>query len=417
MYVGTPGSLANNINCVVNDPSGKAIRETTKAIHVDKLRVFVLDEADEFLHGAGEGATDTTLRIREALPSTCRILLFSATKPPATIKYLQNFLRPGGVGGHNLIQMEVPAKDLMIPERKLFVFNEQLRLVVGKVTGSIMTAKVRGIDVKVLQIISESYRADGITDYVGNELIEMGNNVRIRKKIDDVGFPDHYELCGCPAGCRPKVAASSKSGKHSGSRGGRGGRGGAEVAESVLEWCTCSWSNREWDIQKGKVGQLKEFYQELATGKSIVFCSTTESVDMVKEIMETLNCKSSCIHAGLHLHSLRDDALDDFAIRNKTSVLISTDCLARGVDIPTCNFVVNFDLPYKRRNEPDCEKFAHRIARTARAEKRGVVVNFVSGVTDENNIRTLESMLFSFYICICVLFVNGFFVYNNLLTR
>lgn len=56
--------------------------------------------------------------------------------------------------------------------------------------------------------------------------------------------------------------------------------------------------------------------------------------------------------------------------------------LARGVDIPSVNLVVNFDLPEKKLNRqgdkgPDMECYAHRIARCARAGKRGVVINFV----------------------------------------
>ena len=56
----------------------------------------------------------------------------------------------------------------------------------------------------------------------------------------------------------------------------------------------------------------------------------------------------------------------------KFQVLITTDLLARGLDIPDIEIVVNFDLP----NET--EDFLHRIGRTARAGKSGTAVTVVA---------------------------------------
>ena len=53
-------------------------------------------------------------------------------------------------------------------------------------------------------------------------------------------------------------------------------------------------------------------------------------------------------------------------------VLITTDILARGIDIQQVSLVVNYDLPISK------EKYIHRIGRTARYGRKGVAINFVT---------------------------------------
>lgn len=67
------------------------------------------------------------------------------------------------------------------------------------------------------------------------------------------------------------------------------------------------------------------------------------------------------------------------AARNPlVQVLITTNVLARGVDVPAVTLVVNYDLPIMHRSrEPDYESYLHRIGRTGRFGRRGVAINFV----------------------------------------
>ena len=53
-------------------------------------------------------------------------------------------------------------------------------------------------------------------------------------------------------------------------------------------------------------------------------------------------------------------------------VILSTDLLSRGIDLPDVKLVINFDLPF---NEAE---FFHRIGRTGRFGKRGVALSFVT---------------------------------------
>jgi len=71
----------------------------------------------------------------------------------------------------------------------------------------------------------------------------------------------------------------------------------------------------------------------------------------------------------------------------KKNFLVSTDILAKGIDIDRCNVVVNYDLPIKHeqgvgitssRSTPDFEKHLHRVGRAGRANKKGVAFHLVN---------------------------------------
>jgi ATP-dependent RNA helicase DDX54/DBP10 len=67
----------------------------------------------------------------------------------------------------------------------------------------------------------------------------------------------------------------------------------------------------------------------------------------------------------------RTYALDNFR-RKKSSILIVTDVAARGLDIPEVNYVVHYDYPSNQ------QIFVHRSGRTARAERNGNTIGFIT---------------------------------------
>ena len=79
-------------------------------------------------------------------------------------------------------------------------------------------------------------------------------------------------------------------------------------------------------------------------------------------------------------------------------VLLTTNVLARGIDVPSVNMVINYDLPMtddppgSRSNwVPDCDTYIHRVGRTGRAGARGVAINFVKrGTKDVDTLAKLE---------------------------
>lgn len=105
-------------------------------------------------------------------------------------------------------------------------------------------------------------------------------------------------------------------------------------------------------------------------GPCIVFVNDQPNAESVHHHLSENGLSADVIH-GAFKHGHRERVMRDF--RNKKfQVLITTDLLARGLDIPDIEIVVNFDLP----NET--EDFLHRIGRTARAGKSGTAVTFVA---------------------------------------
>lgn len=98
-------------------------------------------------------------------------------------------------------------------------------------------------------------------------------------------------------------------------------------------------------------------------------------------------------HSVAYLHGSmdtkeRDDTIDGF--RNAcTKVLISTNVLARGIDVANVNLVVNYDLPIKMDGSADFETYIHRIGRTGRFGRIGVTVNFVH---DEKSYQVMKTI-------------------------
>jgi ATP-dependent RNA helicase DDX19/DBP5 len=74
----------------------------------------------------------------------------------------------------------------------------------------------------------------------------------------------------------------------------------------------------------------------------------------------------------------RDSIVEEFR-QGKAKVLITTNVLARGIDVSSVSMVINYDIPMKGRNdaEPDPETYLHRIGRTGRFGRVGVSISFV----------------------------------------
>ena len=72
----------------------------------------------------------------------------------------------------------------------------------------------------------------------------------------------------------------------------------------------------------------------------------------------------------------RDKVIDDFR-HGRAKVLITTNVLARGIDVATVSMVVNYDIPLTQDHKPDPQTYLHRIGRTGRFGRVGVSISFV----------------------------------------
>jgi ATP-dependent RNA helicase DDX19/DBP5 len=87
-------------------------------------------------------------------------------------------------------------------------------------------------------------------------------------------------------------------------------------------------------------------------------------------------------HEVAHLSSAleghdRDSVIDRFR-KGQAKVLITTNVIARGIDVSSVTMVVNYDIPVKRNGGADAETYLHRIGRTGRFGRVGVAVTFIS---------------------------------------
>jgi ATP-dependent RNA helicase DDX19/DBP5 len=101
--------------------------------------------------------------------------------------------------------------------------------------------------------------------------------------------------------------------------------------------------------------------------------------------------KVSVLH-GAYEGTERDQLLDDFR-SGRSKVLITTNVLARGIDVSTVSMVINYDIPMKGAGDTthDTETYLHRIGRTGRFGRVGVSITFVAdkkGFTAISNIAT-----------------------------
>merc|ERR1719201_80360 len=119
-------------------------------------------------------------------------------------------------------------------------------------------------------------------------------------------------------------------------------------------------------------------------GKTIVFVNTKRSADTLEEDLYNLGCPAASVHGDKDQRE-RERALGAFK-SGQISVIIGTDVLGRGIDVPEVAHVINYDAP------SDIEDYTHRIGRTGRAGHQGLATSFVND-RDGGIARDLYEML------------------------
>lgn len=121
---------------------------------------------------------------------------------------------------------------------------------------------------------------------------------------------------------------------------------------------------------KHKDLHLVYLLNEFAGQSAIVFTRTVHETQRVAFLLRALGFGAIPLHGQLS-QSGRLGALSKFRSRSR-DILVATDVAARGLDIPSVDVVVNFDLP------TDSKTYIHRVGRTARAGKSGIAISFVT---------------------------------------
>lgn len=132
----------------------------------------------------------------------------------------------------------------------------------------------------------------------------------------------------------------------------------------------CPDESQKYDV-------LCKLYGLMTIGSSVIFVKTRESANEIQRRMEADGHKVSALHGAFEGQN-RDALLDDFR-SGRSKVLITTNVLARGIDVSSVSMVINYDIPMKGfgDREPDAETYLHRIGRTGRFGRVGVSISFV----------------------------------------
>ena len=120
---------------------------------------------------------------------------------------------------------------------------------------------------------------------------------------------------------------------------------------------------------------MKEVYlsyvlNEYGAKSAIVFVATRKTSQRIALLLGSLGFDVAAIHGQLSQQK-RFSALSKFKDGSK-SILVATDVASRGLDIPSVDLVMNYDLPLHSKD------YIHRVGRTARAGKAGVSISMVS---------------------------------------
>jgi len=136
---------------------------------------------------------------------------------------------------------------------------------------------------------------------------------------------------------------------------------------------------------------LCDLYVYLATyGQSIIFLERRDTATNLAKRMVEEGHTVSLLHGDLKANE-RDKIIDDFRA-GVTKVLITTNVLARGIDIQQVMLVINYDLPLEAHSRiPDYPTYLHRIGRSGRFGRSGIAINFVHDETSKKNLRQIEA--------------------------
>ncbi|GAM29135.1 hypothetical protein SAMD00019534_123110, partial [Acytostelium subglobosum LB1] len=137
-----------------------------------------------------------------------------------------------------------------------------------------------------------------------------------------------------------------------------------------------SVEKEEW-----KFGTLCDIYDSLTITQAVIFCNTKTKVDALTEKMREANFTVASMHGNMEQKE-REEILKSFR-SGENRVLITTDILARGIDVQQVSLVINYDLPNDREN------YIHRIGRSGRFGRKGVAINFVKS-SDIRILRDIE---------------------------
>ena len=137
----------------------------------------------------------------------------------------------------------------------------------------------------------------------------------------------------------------------------------SKPAEKIKQKAYVCYETQKMDI-------IKDIFKAGDLQRVIIFCGSKMKVKQVAGSLQRKHINCGEMHSDLE-QAERDNIMFKFK-SGQIDVLVATDIVARGIDIDDIALVINYDVPH------DTEDYVHRIGRTARADRDGVAITFVS---------------------------------------
>ena len=119
-----------------------------------------------------------------------------------------------------------------------------------------------------------------------------------------------------------------------------------------------------------KLGIIENLFKQGDLQRVIIFSGKKEKVKDITRRLKRMKINCAEMHSDLEQRE-RDEVMLQFK-NGKIDVLVATDIVSRGIDIDDILTVINYDVPH------DSEDYVHRIGRTARADRDGTAITFIS---------------------------------------
>lgn len=159
---------------------------------------------------------------------------------------------------------------------------------------------------------------------------------------------------------------------------------GENIEQSVYFLSSSKRSKKDSDYLKRDLLRTVIRQEGIDSTNCIIFCNRKTDVNIVGKSLLRHGFNAALIHGDLSQPE-RTRTLTEFR-NGSINLLVASDVAARGLDIPSVNYVINFDVPV------NSEDYVHRIGRTGRAGRKGKALMFCSA-PERKAIAAIERLI------------------------
>lgn len=149
-----------------------------------------------------------------------------------------------------------------------------------------------------------------------------------------------------------------------------------EVTLEGIKQFYVALEREEW-----KLPVLLDLYSQITINQALIYVNKRQKADWLAKQLHQNGFTLEYIHGEMDATE-RKKRMEDFRA-GSVRVLISTDLLARGIDVQQVSLVINYELPPQREN------YIHRIGRSGRFGRKGVAINLIAG-DEMNQMKDIE---------------------------